>query len=185
MKRHVLLLLFSITVISCGPFLKVSELKKNGRFKASKVATTLKSVPFDLDTHKALLVVPQDESKFFIGMAKNISYFDRVITFENLEKEIEKAGNLDKISSLRGLDRWSKAYEIYQPFLILTNDFRDEDETYWQLKLINPANNEELFVNEIPYDFDKILWITDKNTYNPTYNGLIEYIESNSTTYNK
>lgn len=183
MKKHTLILLLSITLYSCGSFLKVSELKNNGRFKASKVATTLKSVPFDIDTHKALLVVPTDD--FFMGMAKNINYFDRVITTEELEQEIKKMGKQDAISSLSGLDRWSKAYEIYQPFLLIGGDIRDEEKTYFQFKLINPSNKGELYVNKILYDLDRILWMTDKNTYNPLYNGLIEYIESNSKTYNK
>ena len=183
MKKRSLLLLFSITVISCGTFLKVSELKKNGRFKASNTAEILKSVPFDLDTHKALLVVNNHE--FYLGMARNINYFDSVITLEEFEQEIINAGKQKEIGSLTNIEAFSNAYTKYKPFLFLANNIEEGDETYWQLVLINPVNNEELFANQMLYDFDNILKITDKNTYNPMYNGLIDYIESNSKTYNK
>ena len=115
MKKRSLLLLFSITVISCGTFLKVSELKKNGRFKASNTAEILKSVPFDLDAHKALLVVNNHE--FYLGMAKNINYFDSVITLEEFEQEIINAGKQKEIGFLTNIEAFSNAYTKYKPFL--------------------------------------------------------------------
>ena len=181
-KVHVIIFL-SIAVTSCGSFLKVSELNNNGRFKANKMAKTLKSVPFDLDAHKALLVVPNEA--FFIGMTKNINYFNRVISIQDLEQEIQKAGKLDALSSLRDMDRLHKAYEIYQPFLYLGGAIRDDYNLYLQFELINPSSKEKLYVNEILYDIDRVLRMTDKNTFNPLFNGVIEYIESNSKTYNK
>ena len=77
---------------SCGSVMKVSDLNEKGFFYATKESTTLKSVDFDLDSNKELLVVPNSE--YMKGMAEKLNYFDKVITFDDLEKEIIKENNL-------------------------------------------------------------------------------------------
>ena len=57
---------------SCGSVMKVSDLNEKGFFYATKESTTLKSVDFDLDSNKQLLVVPNSE--YMKGMAEKLNY---------------------------------------------------------------------------------------------------------------
>lgn len=178
--KKILNLLILLTFISCGTVGKVTEKQENGMFKASKEAKTIKNVPFELDTHKTLLVVPN--GKYLLGMSKNIGYFDRVIKFEEFELEIIKAQKQEEVNSLSGKIGLSNAYRKYKPYLYIEFDSNEENKDFLQLKLINPKNAEELFVAEI---FMDTLWagVYDGNTFNPLFNQLIKYIKTNSKTY--
>lgn len=180
MKR-ILALITLVTFISCGPIGKVTDRQENGLFKASKEAKVIKSVPFDIDAHKDLLVVPNAESA--VGMSEKIGYFNRVIKFEDFELEIIKDNKQEEVGSLSGKIGLSNAYRKYKPYLYLTFEANDEKNNFLQLKLINPESAEELFVAEIFLD---VVWVgvTDKNAFNPLYNELIKYIQKNSKSYN-
>lgn len=182
MKNTFIILTLMLTLFSCGTVGKVTERQGDGKFQATKQAKTLKSVPFDLDSHKTLLVVPNAE--FMQGMAENLNYFEKVLKFEDFELEIINAQKQEEVGALSGKIGLSNAYRKFKPFLYIKLDKNDKDSRYIQLKLINPNNAEELFVNEIFMDF---VWagVNDKNVFNPLFNGLIDYIESNSKTYKK
>jgi len=100
MKKTISLLIAITTLMlaSCSTVMKVSEKKENGYFNASKEAEILVNKPFDLDNNKSLLVVPT--STFMKGMAEKVGYFDRVITFEDLEIEIIRDNKQDEIGEL-------------------------------------------------------------------------------------
>ncbi len=182
MNKNLLTLILFLILVSCGTVGKVTERQENGKFQASKEAEIIKSIPFDLDSQKTLLVVPNGE--YMLGMAENINYFDKVIKFEDFELEIIRDEKQEEVGSLSGKIGLSNACNKYKPFLYIQLDDNDEKSNYVQLKLINPKNAEELFVTEIFMDF---LWagVHDRNTFNPLFNSLIEYIESNSKTYKK
>ena len=172
-------LLASIFLQSCT-VMKVSNKKSNGYFAATKTAKTLVDQPFELDNHKQLLVVQNEP--FMKGMAENIGYFDNVITFDELEKEIIKANMQDEVGSLIGKIGINTAYRKYKKFLYLK--IEREDKNRIQLKLINPETFEEIFIADTKFD---LVWagVNDGNTFNPLFNALIEYIKSNSNLYNQ
>ena len=180
MKKNLTLFILLIVAFSCGTVGKVTELKENGKFAASKKAKTIKSIPFDLDSHKSLLVVPNND--YMLGMTKNIEYFNEVLKFEDFELAIIRDEKQEEVGALSGKIGLSNAYKKYKPFLYIRLDENEEKPNYLQLKLINPEKSEELFVAEIFMDF---VWVGvyDKNTFNPLFNELIEYIKSNSATH--
>ena len=175
-------LLFSMILIlsSCGSVMKVSELNEKGLFFASKESETIKSIDFDLDSNKQLLVVPN--GVYMKGMAEKLNYFDRVITFDELEKEIIRDNKQDEVGALTGKIGINNAYRKYKKFLYLRFDDNKEKANRLQLKLINPENFDEIFIGDTYYD---TIWVGvfDGNTFNPLFNELIKYIRKNSKTY--
>lgn len=171
----------TLTLTSCT-IQKVSEKKDNGLFEATKDALILVNKPFDLDSNKSLLVVPNNT--FTKGMVEKIGYFDRVITFDDLEKEIIVANKQDEVGALTGKIGINNVYRKYKKFLYLRFDDNKEKSKRIQLKLINPENFDEIFVGDTLYD-DFWVGVNDQNTYNPLFNALIKYIQANSKTYRK
>ncbi|EKB56907.1 hypothetical protein [Bergeyella zoohelcum] len=181
MKKLILPIMIStaFALQSCT-VMKVSEKQEDGYFQSTKKAVVLVNKPFDLDEHKQLLVVPN--STFMKGMAEKIGYFDRVITFEELESEIIKDGKQDDIGSMSGKIGINNIYRKYKKFLYLRFDDNKEKSKRIQLKLINPENFDEIFVGDTLFDE---IWtgVNDQNTFNPLFNSLISYIEEHSKTY--
>jgi hypothetical protein len=166
---------------SCGSVMKVSDLNEDGLFYSTKESETIKSVDFDLDSHKELLVVP--DGVYMKGMAEKIHFFGRVITFDDLEKEIITNNKQDEVGPLTGKIGINNAYRKYKKFLFLRFDSNKERNSRLQLKLINPENFDEIFIADTYYD---TVWIGafDGNTFNPLFNELIKYIRKNSKSYN-
>lgn len=182
MKLSKALFLFIITIIlnSCGSVMKVTELNEKGFFYASKESETIKSIDYDLDSNKQLLVVPN--GVYMKGMAEKLNYFGKVITFDDLEKEIIKDNKQDEVGALTGKIGINNAYRKYKKFLYLRFDDNKEKNSRIQLKLINPENFDEIFIGDTYYD---TVWVGafDGNTFNPLFNELIKYIRKNSKTY--
>jgi len=180
MKKSILIVIVTIILNSCGSVLKVTELNAKGFFNASKESQTIKSIEYDLDSNKELLVVPN--GVYMKGMAEKLSYFGRVITFDDLEKEIIKDNKQDEVGALTGKIGINNAYRKYKKFLYLRFDDNKEKNNRLQLKLINPENFDEIFVGDTSYD---PVWVGvfDGNTFNPLFNELIKYIKKNSKTY--
>ena len=183
MKKLILplLILTTFTIQSCT-VMKVSEKTENGLFKASKKADILVNKPFNLDENKSLLVVPNNT--FMKGMAEKIGYFDKVITFDDLEKDIIKDNKQDEVGTLNGKIGINNAYRKYKKFLYLKFDDNKEKSKRIQLKLVNPEDFDEIFVADTLYD-DFWVGVNDQNTFNPLFNALITYIKDNSKTYEK
>jgi hypothetical protein len=174
------ILLITLALNSCGSVMKVTDRNEKGFFYASKESETIKSVDFDLDSNKELLVVPN--SVYMKGMAEKLNYFGRVITFDDLEKEIIKDNKQDEVGPLTGKIGINNAYRKYKKFLYLRFDDNKEKSSRIQLKLINPENFDEIFVADTYYD---TVWVGafDGNTFNPLFNELIKYIKKNSKNY--
>lgn len=166
---------------SCVTVLEVSERKSDGLYLSARKATILKSELIDLDTINDLLVVPN--GVFLKGMAKNINFFERVITIEELEKEIILSNKQDDVGSIASDIGLNKAYRKYKKFLFLELDRDDNQKKRIQLKLVNPNTLEELFVADVYWD--TISGINDNHTFNPLFNSLILFIDTNSRSYNK
>lgn len=175
--------LFLLIFIASGcSVLKVSERGKNGYFSATKNANTIMAKSFNIDDHKELLLVPN--GTYMNGMAGNINYFDKVITYDELETEIIKNGLQDEVGAIAGKIGLNNAYRKYKKFLYLRFDANKDQKNLLQLKLINPDNFDELFIAETLYDQ---VWsgVYDSNTFNPLFNEFIKYIQMNSATYKR
>lgn len=178
-----LILLTLVVFISACSSMKVSELDPNGRLPTKTVANIVKSQDIDLDQHKALLLVPDNE--FVIGQLKKIGYFDELMTLEDLETKIIKEGLQDKVGSVTDRIGINKAYTHYKPFLWLRFDSRGKGhDTHGQFVLTNPGNLEDYFITETRFDY---VWsgVNDQDNWYPMFNSLIEYIEKQSKTFNK
>lgn len=179
-KLFYTLSLVSLFATTSCTVMQVSEKRGDGYFNSVKNAEILLQMPFDLDSSKQLLVVPN--SVFMKGMAEKIGYFDKVITFDDLEKEIIRENKQDEVGALTGKIGINNAYRKYKKFLYLKFDNNADKQNRIQLKLINPENFDDLFVADTAYD---PVWsgVNDQNTFNPLFNALIVYIKENSKTY--
>jgi len=179
MKR-ILVLLIIAGLTACGTVGEVTTRQEDGKFKASKEAEVVISKPFDLDSHKSLLVVPN--GKYMLGMSENIGYFDKVMKFEDFEMAIIKDNKQEEVGPLSGKIGLSNAYRKYKPYLYIRFARNKDKANYLQLKLINPNTAEELFVAETYMDY---IWVgvNDRNTFNPLFNAFVNYIKENSKTF--
>ena len=179
MKTLFVPLLVLVFLISSCKALQVSDRNSDGYFEASKKAVTKVSVPYELDKNKALILVTDHD--FVKGMVGKIGFFGEVITFEDLEKSIIKDNKQEEIGPISGRIGLSNVYKKYKKFLSLTIEFNDKRNKI-KLKLINPETFDEIMVAET--EFDTVMaGVYDRNTYNPLFNSLIDYIKGNSETF--
>lgn len=156
---------------------------KTGYLKSQKSAKTITSAQVDLDKKKSLLLVPDEE--FVKEQISKIGYFDKVITFDELEKEIIKNELQEKVPDVRNKIGINNAYKYYAPFIWFRVDTRGKAPSeYAQFILTDPKTLDDLLVAEIHMDY---LWagVNDQNTWYPLFNEVIKYIENNSETFRK
>lgn len=181
--KAISLLLILVTLIGCTS-MKVVELDPvTKRFPTKVQATIVSSMDTDLDEMKNLLLLPDHD--FIKGQIGNISYFDETITIDDLETLIIKNNLQDKVSSVKDKIGINKAYKEYKPFLWLRFDTRVENnKKYGQFILTKPDTLEDILVVEKYFDY---VWagVNDNNTWYPMFNAIVDYIDKNSTTWNK
>ena len=174
--------IFLIALLTGCSNLKVTNLDpESGRFKTENKSTVLKSIKTNLDLKKSLLLAP--EHPFITGQIKNINYFDKVITYSELETQIIKNNLTEKVPSIHNKIGIYNAYNSYKPFLWLRIEIReDQIERYAQFILTDPKTQEDLFIVEQHLDY---IWagVNDQNTWYPMFNALIDYIQANSKTW--
>ena len=108
---------------SCGTYEKTTTLNPNtnyfpARTKKQKSVKVLKKVPINADTLKILLVVPT--SDYWLKMGQNLNYFHEVLTDEQFESEIVKAGLSEKVITVYDKMGLNRAYNVYKPFVVLS-----------------------------------------------------------------
>jgi len=162
--------------------MQVAELDPaTGRFPSSTKATVVTTVDTDLDSMKALLLLPDND--FVKGQIGNIHYFDETMTLDDLEKYVVQNDLQDKIPSVRDKIGINTAYKEYRPFLWLRFDTRmDGNKKFGQFILTHPETLEDLFVVEKHFDYT---WagVNDQNTWYPMFNAIVDYIDENSQTW--
>ena len=164
--------------------MKVAPLdQKTGHLPASATATVVTSQPYDLDAHKALVLVPN--SDFTKGELTSIGYFSQIMTLADLETAIIQGGLGEKVPTLQDKIGINNAARYYKPFLWLHyNGHGEGNNRYAQLILTDPTNMQDLWVAEMHLDY---MWtgVNDQHTWYPLFNGLIDYIQANSKTYHR
>jgi len=182
MTKYLFILCLTFLLSGCFTVFKVADKKEDGYFYASEEATVVVSKKFNLDSLRAVILVPNGD--FTKGMVQNIRYFGRVINFDELEKEIIQNNKQDEVGSIIGNIGLNNAYRKYMPFLYLKLETikKEGNIEKVQLKLINPSDFSEIFVDETPLDY---VWrgVNDQYTFYPLFNGLIKYVKSNSKTF--
>ncbi|GAB4027730.1 hypothetical protein GCM10028773_59840 [Spirosoma koreense] len=152
-----------------------------GRFTTGYTAKIIKSAEINMDTLKAIAVVPN--SDYIKNMAQNIGYFDTVITIEELEKQIISANLTNEIQSVNSLIGMNNAARKYKPFVYLT--FSKEvkgSRQYLQLKMLSAKTMQDLLISEVHVDY---MWkgFSDQTVLYPLFNTLIDYLEAHSQIY--
>jgi len=169
-------------LVGCGPSMQIAEVDSStGRFPSEIKATVVSSVKTDLDSMKSLLLLPDND--FVKGQIANVHYFDETMTLDDLEKYVIQNDLQDKVPSVRDKIGINKAYKEYKPFLWLRFDTRKEgSKTYGQFILTKPDTLEDILIVEKHFDY---VWagVTDKNTWYPMFNAIIDYIDENSKTW--
>ena len=185
MKNTIVILMLGLLFLGCSN-MEVAQLDpRTKRFETDTKATLVKSIDIDLDQHKSLLLLPDDE--FMKGQMRNIKYFDKMITFEELETIIIKNNLTENIPALNSKIAISRAAKAYKPFLWLRLNIRNGsgyNQQYAQFLLINAETSEELLVVERHLDY---IWagVNDQNTWYPLFNAIVDYIDKNSKTWSK
>lgn len=167
-----------LLIISCGTVQKPAKLNQQTNYfpaKENKVVNVLHSINVDADTLKTLLVVPNSE--YFVEMGKNMNFFDEVLSYEEFQNAIIKAGLADEVGGIYdniGLNRASKKFK---PFVILETTRKQKTEGGWYagFKLYDPKKAEVIFQNEIKLNLMWDGW-TDQGTMFPLYNNLLDYL---------
>ncbi|WP_291135514.1 hypothetical protein [Flavobacterium sp. UBA7663] len=177
MKKIIFLLLI-ITLTSCGTFNKTSKIdEKTGLFpaKKNKIVTILKDEVVKRDTLKKLIIVPNDE--YSIEMTKNLNYFDKILTFEEFQKDIISKKLDDKIPSVSDRIGLKNAYKHYGPFVILhfSKERKSNNELFAGLSLYDPNKADFIYQSEILVNLMWDGW-TDQGTMYPLFNSLIDYL---------
>lgn len=175
-KLITLIFIMTLTT-SCSTSLTATmKNKQTGYFVAKNKATIIQSIEQPRDSVKKLLVL--GESEYFKSMAKNLNFFDTIITYEELERKIVEERLQDKIPSLNGVIGLSNAANYYKPFYVLYVERKKvENKWYAELKLLNAKTGKDVFISEI---YLNLMWDahSDKGTYNPLFNSLIDYLNS-------
>jgi hypothetical protein len=181
--KKILFALLVLSFLTACSSLKVAQIDPTtGYFPSKKFATVVKSTKVDLDSMKDLILVPDGD--FEKGQIKNIGYFGKIITFDDLEKAIIKADLTEQVPSVRDRIGLNKAAKAYKKFLWLRFDTRrDGNKTFAQYILTDPITLEDIFIAEQYLDY---VWagVNDQNTWYPLFNSLVQYIKENSESYN-
>jgi hypothetical protein len=162
--------------------LKVAPVdQKTGHLPANAKASVVASEPVDLDTRKALVLVPNDD--FTKGELASIGYFTQIMTHEELETAIIQGGLSEKVPTLQDKIGINNAARYYKPFIWLHYSRHGSGTSrYVQLILTDATTMQNLWVAEMHLDY---MWtgVNDQYTWYPLFNGLIDYIQANSKTF--
>jgi len=174
--------LAALLLSACSAF-KVVDLDSTGHFPTQTTAKVVLSKPVDLDSRKALILVPP--SDFEKGLVGKIGYFDEVMTFEDLEKKVVAANMGDRIPSVRDRIGINNAAKHLKPFLWLKFERKGTgNDRYARYTLIDAKTMEDYFAAETHLDY---VWtgVNDQHNWYPMFNALIDYIRENSKTYRR
>ncbi|HPQ88469.1 MAG TPA: hypothetical protein PK055_12515 [Gammaproteobacteria bacterium] len=178
LTRLSIVVLILISMISCGTFEKATTLNTRTNYfpaKKNKIPSILIDIPTNPDTLKMMLVVPSTD--YWLAMGKYMNYFDKVLTYDQFESEIVKKGLSDKITSLSDKVGLNRAYNYFQPFVILEMTKINKPGGGWfaGLALYDPKKADVIFQNEIRLNLMWDGW-TDQGTMFPLFNSMLDYL---------
>lgn len=143
---------------------------KTNRFKApDNGVRVLTEISVDADTLKSLLIVPYASAK---EIAKNLDYFDEVMTDDQFEDAIIKAGFADEIGSIRNRNGLHRAAILFRPFVLFEHVYTQTGSKEG-FRLYDPNREKIIFENE-----KNIGLFSPSNQARlfPLYNSLLDYL---------
>ena len=125
----------------------------------------------DINDLKPLLIVSFDRD---LKIAKNLNFFDEVMTKDQFEDAIIKAGFADDVVSIRNKIGLHKAAMLFRPFVLLEH-FYGKNSFVEGFRLYDPKTEKIAFENEMNIGFFSMP-AGDQRRYFPLYNSLLEYL---------
>lgn len=120
---------------------------------------------------KSLLIVQYDRD---LEIAKNLNFFYEVMTHDQFEDAIIKAGFADEIKSIRDNKGLHIAAILFRPFVVLKH-YYGERTSIEGFRLYDPKTENIIFENEMNIG---VLSMPhgDQRRYLPLYNSLLDYL---------
>jgi len=183
MKSTIVSMMLISILMSCTTLWRVTDLNLESKhFPTAEKAVTILDKVVDLNTRKELLVVPSINfnADYFKEMVSKNGFFGEVISLDDLEDRIIRAGLSDKIQIIRDRIGVNNAAKYYKPFLFL--DFKeriDQRRQFEQIHLTDALNMEDYFVAEILYD-PTGKGVNDQSVWYPLLNALNDYLRERS-----
>lgn len=173
MKKVLIIGITIFSFISCRSVQLGTNLDpKTDHFNAPKKEVKVTTyISLDSNDLKPLLVVQYDRD---LEIANNLNFFDEVITHDQFEDAIIKAGFADEIKSIRDKKGLHKAATLFRPFVLLEH-FYGENSSIEGFQLYDPKTEKIIFENEMNIG---VLSMPegDQRRYFPLYNSLLDYL---------
>ncbi len=184
MLSRLIVVALAAALTACGTVRKVSDLDPGtGYLPTEHKARVVLDKPIDLDARRGLLLVPTGE--FVKGQIEKIGYFGEIMTIEDLQSRIVKAGLADKVPAIQDRIGVARAATHYRHFLWFRyGEVGQGTSRKGRFALTDPATMEDYFVAETDLDF---VWagVNDQRNWYPMFNAFIDYIKANSRTYRR
>ena len=173
MKKSFIFFVF-LLFLSCGfQYQSGTNLNpKTNYFKAPKKGVRINTeISVDANDLKPLLIVQYDRD---LEIANNLNFFNEIMTHDQFEDAIIKAGFADEIKSIRDNKGLHKAATLFRPFVVLEH-YYGEKVFIEGFRLYNPKFKKIIFENEMNIG---VLSMPhgDQRRYLPLYNSLLEYL---------
>lgn len=180
----------------CTTTFEVTEVDKaTGRFvipeRDAIPASAIKvNKPFDVDSARGLLFVRSNLAElesydsYFENQIEKLGFFTEVVRKDAFERLLIQRGVADQVPSVDGFVGLANAYKAFGPFLVV--DFDIEGDVGYQVRLkmsvYDPKDASELLtVNHQVTNWAGL----DSVLFQPMFNVLVDYIETNSKTFRK
>lgn len=174
-----LLILFSC-LISFG-----QNTQENSQLFRSKIkANVTKNDTINLDNFKELVIIPGGH---FRKELEKINYFSKIMTFEEFQKEVKKAGFDVSKYNINTKEGAEFIFKDYKKFIFVAQTRSSTDEDTRQIIIVDPTKGK---VFEVEGKLKtNVVGISAGSTYMPEeinnamLNELVNYIRTNSKAY--
>lgn len=178
MGRKHLLKIFPVILFTCFNSTLTAQLTDTSKLfptEGRKQVSISKKVNVNADTLKRLLVIPN--SNIWGIWAKQMNYFNEVMTIADFQKNIIAKGLTNKVPSISDRIGLYKAYIHYRPYVLLSQTIKHVGRKKFEvrLNLYDPVRADLIFQNVIHFN---LLWeeYTDLKALFPLFNSLVGYL---------
>lgn len=154
-------------------------------FKTKIKATVTINDTINLDNFKELAIIPGGHFKKEL---EKINYFTKVMTHNELTKEIKKAGLDPSKYTFKTTEGAKNIFMDYKKFVYVAQALSNTDNNIHQIIIIDPRNGKKVFEVE-GRSKTNVIGISAGTKYlpedmnNAMLNELVNYIKANSKTY--
>ena len=160
-----------LLLISCKSIPLEAKLdpQTNYLYADNRDIEVITKISFAKDSLKHLLIVP-NEAHLEVG--KTLNFFNEVMTRDQFEDAIIKAGFVDDVETFRNRKSQHKAAVVYRPFVILEQFY--EGSSFEGLRLYDPIGERIIFENKMGTQIFGVY--PDIRRLFPLYNSLLDYL---------